>query len=356
MTKPIRVPAGMTSPRKTLQGWESRVSIPQDEDGFFGRECPARDCLAYFKLHGGEYETALQGGVLSCPECGVRQDHQTFMTPGQVKRSEAAMRELAHGAMQNALAEAFGGLSRSRRSGAVTIRYTPGLTRIPNPLPTYVEQQTVRTFTCPNGRHRAVIYDLLTVCPYCGPDTPPRAVLDDHLAGVGRALGLAEHVPDEHRREVEAAGGVTTLAERALGGAVAAVQTFAKQLHAKSDKPTTSRNPWQSVTRLQEQWQTSFSSNPLAALSADDVRLLRVGFARRHLLEHNGGVADERYVQESGDNIAIGRRIRVKPAFVREFLEAVVRLADALQTPNGASDSDPFRRRRPSSTASTDEV
>lgn len=30
MSKPIRVPAGMTTPRKTATGWDSRVSIPQE--------------------------------------------------------------------------------------------------------------------------------------------------------------------------------------------------------------------------------------------------------------------------------------------------------------------------------------
>ncbi len=331
MTRPIRLPAGMTTPRKTPTGWDSSVTIPQDEDGFFGRECPAKDCLAYFKLHGDEYQAARKVGLLSCPICGVRQDDQTFLTPEQVKRTHAAMMELAHGAVEDAFATAFGGLSRSNRQGGVTIQYTPGPLRVPRPLPTYIERQTIRTFTCPNGGHRAVIYDLLTVCPYCGPDTPPRAVLDDNLAGMSRVLAVVEELPEEHRREIEAAGGVTSLAERALSGAVAAAQNFAKQLHTQSGKPTTVRNPWQNVTRLQEQWQASFTTSPLAAWSAADVRLLRLGFARRHVLEHNGGVADERYVSESGDTIAIGRRIRVRTPFVREFLAAVVRLADAME-------------------------
>ena len=233
MTRPIRLPAGMTTPRKTPTGWDSSVTIPQDEDGFFGRECPAKDCLAYFKLHGDEYQAARKVGLLSCPICGVRQDDQTFLTPEQVKRTHAAMMELAHGAVEDAFATAFGGLSRSNRQGGVTIQYTPGPLRVPRPLPTYIERQTIRTFTCPNGGHRAVIYDLLTVCPYCGPDTPPRAVLDDNLAGMSRVLAVVEELPEEHRREIEAAGGVTSLAERALSGAVAAAQNFAKQLRTQ---------------------------------------------------------------------------------------------------------------------------
>lgn len=321
----------MTTPRRTALGWDSSVTIPQDEDGFFGRECPAKDCVAYFKLQVDEYEAARKVGMLSCPICGLRQDDQTFLTPEQVTRTQAALMELAKGAVEDAVATAFGGLSTASRQGGVTIRYTPGPPPVPRPLPTYVERQTIRTFTCPNGGHRAVIYDLLTVCPYCGPNTPPRAVLDDNLAGMSRVLAVVEELPEEHRREIEAAGGVTALSERALSGAVAAAQNFAKQLHAQSGNPTTVRNPWQNVERLQEQWQASFARDPLAAWSAADVKLLRLGFARRHALEHNGGVADEKYVRESGDTMAIGRRIRVRSPFVREFLAAVVRLADSLE-------------------------
>ncbi len=331
MTRPIRVPDGMATPQRTATGWDSSVSLPLDEDGFFGRECPASGCLAYFKLHVDEYDAARKTRLLSCPVCGIRQDDETFLTPDQIERTEAAAMELAQGAVEDAIDRAFGGVSRSSRSGAVTFSYTPGPPRIPKSLPTYVERQTIRTFTCPSGGHRAVIYDLLAVCPYCGPDTPPRAVLDDNMAAMGRVLAVVEQLPEEHRRDIEAAGGTTALAEGALGGGVAAVQTFAKQFHGQTGKPTTVRNPWQSVSRLQEQWQASFATDPLAALLEAEIKLLRLGFARRHILEHNGGVADEKYVEESGDSIPVGRRIRVQVSFVREFLAAVVRLADALE-------------------------
>ncbi len=56
---------------------------------------------------------------------------------------------------------------------------------------------------------------------------------------------------------------------------------------------------------------------------------LRLAFARRHVLEHNGGVIDELYLRETGDG-TIGRRVRVRPAFVEQALDAVESLADRL--------------------------
>ncbi len=269
------------------------------------------------------------------------------------------MHELARGALETAVKEAFGGLNRSSHSGPVSIRFTPAPPRSPRPLPTYLERQTVRTFTCPTGGHRAVIYDLLTVCPYCGPDTPPRAVFDDNLAGIGKLLEIVEMLPAEHRAEIDAAGGTTALAERALGGAVAATQNLAKQLHARAGMEAAAGSPWQNVERVSKQWVASFGLDPVAGMPAGTVASLRLGFERRHILEHNGGIVDERYFRDSGDTIAIGRRVRFDAAFVRRFMLAASALADALKAssrPDG-QDSHADRSRgdqRPSGVDLTD--
>jgi hypothetical protein len=331
----------MTTPTKTGSVWQSKVSMPADEDGFFGRQCPAEDCRAFFKLEAAEYRAAPDDLRLSCPVCGLIDDSEAFITQDQARRAEAALHEMAHGAVRAALDDAFSGLGR-HSGGSVSITYKPGPAYIPKPLPTYVEQQTIRTFTCPAGGHRAVIYDLLTVCPYCGPATPPRAVLDDNLAAMARLLDVIEQLPAEHRREVEAVGGVTALSERALGGAVAVLQNFAKQVHARAGKAAVAGNPWQNVDRLRKQWQEDFSADPVAHLSASDLATLRLGFARRHLLEHNNGVADAKYVAESGDTLAAGRRVRFRSPFVRDFIAASVRLADALQATISGSADGPY--------------
>jgi hypothetical protein len=331
MTRQFRVPSGMTTPQRTSKGWDSKLSLPLDEDGFFGRECPQSDCLAYFKLHADEYGEARARRALSCPECGHRGDDETFFTQDQLRRTRAGAMELARGAAHAAINDAFSGLNRGSRGSGVTIKFTPAPPYQPKPLPTYLERQTIRTFTCPAWGHRAVIYDLLAVCPYCGPDTPPRAVFDDNLAAMGTLLEVVEKLPAEHRAEIEAAGGTTALTERALGGAVAAAQNFSKQLHARAGKAAPSGNPWQNVDRLCKQWQAGFGKDPLSSLSADSIATLRLGFERRHAIEHNGGVADARYVRDSGDSVPVGRRIRFDAAFVRRFMDKVARLADALE-------------------------
>jgi hypothetical protein len=167
--------------------------------------------------------------------------------------------------------------------------------------------------------------------PWCGPDnTPPHAVFEDNLVAHRRLLALVRELPDEARASVEAVGGVTALTERALTGIVAATQNLAKRLYAQAGKAPPKDNPWQNVDRLQRQWLADFAQDPIDGLDAATVRTLRLAFSRRHVLEHNGGVIDERYQHETGEG-SIGRRVRITPAFVDQALDAVVVLAGRLE-------------------------
>jgi hypothetical protein len=63
-----RLPEGIGDVHETKTGFEASISIPVDEDGFFGRECP--ECGRLFKMHFGQYEALPDDLELICPYCG----------------------------------------------------------------------------------------------------------------------------------------------------------------------------------------------------------------------------------------------------------------------------------------------
>jgi hypothetical protein len=329
MTRP-RVSSELANLRRSSSGWSAQVALYTDEAGYFGRRCPDSDCHAFFKLRTDEFAAAPESLQLTCPECGHTAPHERFMTPEQNDRAQAALRELAEGAVDQLLRDFSRRRSTIRfKGGRVEWKAHHSPPRRVKPLPSYVERATIREFHCPRG-HSAVIYDLLAFCPWCGGDTPPRAVFDDSLAAQRRLLALVEEQTDEARADVEARGGITSQAERALTAAVAASQNLAKQLHAQAGKPPAKGNPWQNVDRLAKQWRSSFKVELLDGLDADTVKTLRLAFARRHVLEHNGGVTDEDYVGQTGEGV-VGRKVRIKPPFVEQAFAAVEMLADRLE-------------------------
>lgn len=326
----------MTTPLRTADGWSTQISLPTDAEGFFGRRCPDVDCGAFFKVHVDEYQAAREAGRLSCPICGTTASDEIFHTQVQKERLEAGLQEFAQGVLNAAIRDVFGHSPSTRRSPGMTITYKPPPERFSGSLPSYVERATIRSFTCSASGHRVVAYDLVSFCPYCGSDTPPRPIFAENMAAMTRLLELIDQMPDEARQDIEAAGGATAQIERALGGAGAALQHLAKQLHEKAGKTVgRDRNPWQNPDRLAKEWRRCFSNDPLAALTSDEQRFLRVGFARRHVLEHNGGRIDQRYLDETGDTGLVGRRLRIRAQFVREFFAAVIRLADILEAVAG---------------------
>ena len=323
----------MSQPVETAEGWSSNLVMPTDDDGFFGRECPDPACLRYHKLHPDDYEIARENQRLTCPACGATESDEHFHTQEQLARIRAGVEAIARGAIGSVLGHLARRPSARSRSGVVVRYRKPSRQHFPRTLPTYVERGTVRTFICPNGGHRAVVYDLLAFCPYCGPDeTPPRAVFDDNIAAMGQLLDVLESLPAAERAALEAAGGATTLVERALTGVVAGLQTLAKHLYVRGAGPEIRGNPWQNLARLSRAWRDGFGVDPTDGLGPDVLQTLQLGFARRHVIEHNGGVIDETYAREASEG-GVGRRLQVDRSFVVAFIDAGTQLADRLVAP-----------------------
>ena len=54
-------------------------------------------------------------------------------------------------------------------------------------------------------------------------------------------------------------------------------------------------------------------------------------FQRRHILEHNAGIVDGRYIEKSGDtSYSVGQRLVLKKNEVRELLAIVRKLCNGL--------------------------
>lgn len=56
-------------------------------------------------------------------------------------------------------------------------------------------------------------------------------------------------------------------------------------------------------------------------------------FQRRHLVEHNNGLVDQRYIDKSGDiSYQVGQRIVIKEKDINELLHIIEILVTGLKT------------------------
>lgn len=101
--------------------FEIRVSIPSDDNGFFGRQCP--ECSLVFRMDAQQYEALPDDLTLWCVYCGHHAAHSEFMTEQQRDRIMRAADDFAMQMVSQELDEIFAGLARSSRGGSISFSY-----------------------------------------------------------------------------------------------------------------------------------------------------------------------------------------------------------------------------------------
>ena len=85
------------------------------------------------------------------------------------------------------------------------------------------------------------------------------------------------------------------------------------------------------ITRISQRYPAPNDIDMLRGVSATDIAFVNLMLHRRHIIEHNASVADERYVRESGDeNAEVGLLIREDRDNVHRFIGVLARMAGNL--------------------------
>jgi len=69
--------------------------------------------------------------------------------------------------------------------------------------------------------------------------------------------------------------------------------------------------PFHNLQKVADEIKTIFDIDIFKGLSATDIEFSIKMFHRRHVYEHKGGEADEKYISDSGDNsVRVGQKLR----------------------------------------------
>ena len=303
--------------------FEFHIPMENDEEGFFGRECPNEECLGYFKI---ELGTGLKGEDLPChcPYCGHTGPHDTFWTQDQLKYAHsAAMREvqkLVGDMLKNTIPR-----SRPRRGDFLSINfeYKPGR---PLPLYRYEEQRLETVLVCSECGLRYAVYGVFAYCPDCGSHNSLQ-ILDTNLELAEKELHLAATLD----------GPLTgQLITDALENAVSAFDAFGRELFlVNSDlslaPETAGRISCQNLERLKSRVTDLFEIDLESPFTGDEWSLLVRAFQKRHLIAHRAGVVDQVYIDATSDAGAVlGRKVQLDSGEVELVLPLVRRLGEHL--------------------------
>lgn len=284
------------------------VMMASDSEGRFGHECPR--CRKHFRS-----ESIPAKFRLTCPYCGLRADGYRFLTPPQ----QAYVRHYVD-TLFSALQELEPGTEKEIQIDMDKLADSvPGEAR-PDFYYTSTTQQT--QFCCVACNSFNDIRGRYAYCACCG-SRNNLAVLREALAGI------RERVND---KSLQAAAAV----QQAVSEFDAAGRDIASQLAARIPMKQGRRDQlkrllFHNLEKVSEILKAYFEVDLIKALG-DKRDFAKMMFHRRHVYEHNGGVATAQYVSESGDPTAEeGLLIRETEANVYTFLGILERMAETLE-------------------------
>jgi len=310
------------------------VTLPVDEDGFLGRQCPSPDCRRYFKITPG---TGLTGDNLPChcPYCGHVDDAGDFHTEVQVEYVKA----LAVNLFERELLEKLKSMEfeHKPRPGTFGIGISLKVTGRPDPVYMYSEKDLETVVVCNLCTLRYAIYGVFAFCPDCGSHNSFR-ILAKSLEVAGRKVALAGSIEDAELSD--------HIVGDALGNAVAAFDGFGREVlrvwGGRQMPPKELSVKFQNLEGARQSVQKEVGIDIATTGTAEEWEFLCRCFQKRHLLAHKLGVVDEDYVKKAKDPEAVlGRNILVTKEEVTRLLEVLSRFGSTLSILAGAPPQSP---------------
>lgn len=276
------------------------VLMASDSQGNFGHECPK--CKKHFRT-----ANIPAAYPLTCPYCGVRRDSYHFLTPPQksyISHYVGCLNEAVHEAAPNSSNEVVIDMN----SIADAITETPR----PDFYYASIAQQT--EFNCSACNSYNDIRGRYGYCASCGwrntAEFQKRA-----LERVRSNLVKGDLLPAE-------------AVKQSVSEFDSAARDYVNQLISFVPMKGSRKNQlglllFHNLDKFNVLLKECFDINLLKGMSENQAFVKKM-FFRRHVYEHDGGVATQRYVEESGDADIL------QGDLIRETMENTNRLIDCL--------------------------
>ena len=315
---------------------EIPITFLSDEKGYFDRECPNENCLYRFKVHMDDWKEKVSDEEVHCPMCGHIDTADNWWTQDQLDSMEEIAASYAMSLISEELDKTFGRLARSTRNNKfVKITYKPGrrITFQNNPIGQSEEWET--DITCEKCGTRYSVIGSAYFCPCCGFNSAANAFtesmdsIEKMLASLPEMKKMLTNSYGRDKAETMCRG----LLESSIGDTVSAFQKFASCRYDNLTGKTSRVNDFQIVEKGSQLFQDATGKGYEEWLSVRELKTMNMLFQRRHLIEHNNGMVDQKYIEKSGDNsYVVGQRLIVKESDAMLLLAIVKKLGEGLSS------------------------
>jgi len=294
-----------------------KVSLPSDERGFTGRECPK--CFKYFKL---KFGTGLPISICHCPYCGHTGDHNEFFTKDQIKYVKSiALREVMKRVVEpelRKLERSFKELERATKGGFIQIEVKTKRSPITFSLKYYQEREVETYVTCDNCGLEFAIYGIFANCPDCG-KLNALIIFKKSIEVARKRIHLLDMIEGEDELQ-------EAILEDALSSGVSTFDALGKVLQSRYPDifPQRPKNLFQNLKALSDALSKSIRKSLSDIIGRENSEFLFKMFQVRHIYEHNMGVIDDDFVRKiSNLGHLKGRKYLLKQDEIEKFLAVI---------------------------------
>ena len=315
---------------------EIPITIHSDEKGYFDRECPNENCLYTFKINMQDWKEKISDDEVHCPMCGHIGTADKGWTQEELESMQEIAASYAMSMITKELDKAFGKLARSTRNNKfLKITYKPSkkITFQNNPIGQSEEWET--DITCEKCGTRYSVIGSAYFCPCCGHNSAVSAFNEstDSIEKMLKSLPEMKQLLTESYGRDKAETMCRGLLESSLGDIVSSFQKFASCHYDKLTGEISRVNDFQIVEKGNQLFEDATGKGYEEWLSDKELHNMNMFFQRRHLIEHNNGMVDQKYVDKSGDNsYVIGQRLVIKENDAYALLAIIKKLAKGLMT------------------------
>lgn len=311
---------------------EISIDIISDEKGYLDRECPHEECEFVFKVHFDDWKNKVLDEKVFCPRCRHVAPSDQWWTQQQLEDAKEIALQWAKKQVQNTIQKSLKKMSRHSNK-YFKIKYKPEkvVTFQNNPIGQREEWEL--EITCDQCATRTSVIGTAYFCPCCGHNSVER-VFSESMNRIEKQLNSLNEM-DELLKNIYDNDTVTNMiqniVETSLKDIISAYQKFAMESFNKRCTKKVRPNDFQIVEKGSSLFQKYYGVGYAHWLTDDEITFMNLMFQRRHILEHNNGIVDEKYLHNSEDALyKVGQRVVCKKDQVLKLLDIIKRLSHGI--------------------------
>lgn len=318
-----------------MSGINIPVEFTPDEKGYFDRQCPNEKCEYIFKIFMKDWKENVSDEKVFCPMCGHIAPSDHWYTHEQLESIQGIIASYAQSYISNELDKIFEEMARSMRNNKyIQVTYKPGkrISFVNNPIGQRAEWEL--EITCEKCQTKYSVVGSAFFCPCCGYNAVGR-VFNESLDTVEKMIESIDDIYVTFEKSYgkdKAESMCRALIEGTLGDIVSAFQKYAEVIyrHIRPDKKIRV-NDFQIIEKGSNLFKEATGMGYDSWLFKSEIEDTNLLFQQRHILEHNNGLIDERYIENSGDkSYRIGQRVIIRSTDATRLLRNIRKLSNGL--------------------------